>query len=586
MEHQQEDGQTNGTIENDASQQNQLIVNDLISRAKTLLSELEILRTRLRDLRQEGSVEIAHYRGVVSSEVSMLERLQAKPSTRASAHIARSSNLPFLENVWSNAKKSKNLVALQKRIFFNRNWTDSSSVHYRSVATANEGGKKKKGGKDNAIIVDSITEGGRNWAKVSLVTNTRIVFDLAKQGWDSGGSEDDEDGFVAFGANDDEDDDRDIPLLKTAKELMKAAAQVRVHTRQPVVHLILPRVELGVTTEVDDVIEKCRATGVVVFCGEDLTPVPPLEEALQIMAPDPMRKFSEVVNIDCTILLALVSDFSHARVTKEPWFHRALQRQVEIEDNENLLPSLLYPALGSHEMVCTEEAAKRMREIVATIGTPSEKARTALMMGDDESKTRQELIDEMQQWSAYPVPNHWALPIKAVDKEQDNCMSSLPSQALAAGEEMTSINHSVFLYGWASGRTTITSNRIVVKLIERKLDEEHDLDDSVWPSIWLCPTARSLVGKEKRGAAKRDEKKEEGASNGGMWPLPDPLRREHQRRNGLDVLSQRVGHEVEDLRPNGYPSDEVIAAKLAAQSIGNGSPVKENGEDTQGSLND
>lgn len=205
------------------------------------------------------------------------------------------------------------------------------------------------------------------------------------------------------------------------------------------------------------------------------------------------------------------------------------------------------------------------------------------MMGDDSSKTRQDLLDEMQQWSAYPVPDHWALPIKAVNKDANDCTSSLPTQALAAGDEMTSINQSVFLYGWASGRTTITSNRIVVKLIERKLDEYTNLDDSVWPKIWLCPTARSLVGKEKRGAKNREEKKQGSV---GAWPLPDPLRREHQRRNGLDVLSQRTGHEVEDLRPNGYPSDDVIAAKLAAQRIGNGSADKVDGESTQGGLDD
>lgn len=214
-------------------------------------------------------------------------------------------------------------------------------------------------------------------------------------------------------------------------------------------------------------------------------------------------------------------------------------------------------------MVCTEEAAKRMREIVDTIGTPSEKARTALLMGDDSAKTKQQLLEEMQQWSKYLVPHHWSLPIAVVDQNQRDCMSTLPSQALATAQEMTSINRSVFLHGWAAGRTTITSNRIVVKQIEKSLDDYEDLDDSVWPKIWLCPTARSLVGKEKRGS-KKDEKKN------GAWPLPDPLRREHQRRNGLDVLCQREGREVEDLRPNGYPSDDVIAAKLAAQELEDG----------------
>lgn len=551
------DGTTKDEDEN--ARQHQAVIEDLLSRAKALLGELEVLRNRLRELRAEGSVEVAHFRSVICSEAAMLERLSAQPSSKASAHIARSSNLPFLENVWANAKKSKGLVALQKRVFFDRDCTNSSSAHFTSVVNRRELRNRAKGSKDTTVIIDSMSRNGRVWTKVSLVTNTRIIFDLAKQGWDSGS--DDEDGLPVFDTGD--EDDSDIPLLKTSKDLIKAAANVRVYTKRPVVHLVLPRVQLGETPEVDKIIEKCQAMGVVVFCGQDLDPVPPFEAALKMMVPDPMDSFSSIVNIDCTILLALVSDFSHARVVKEPWFHRALQRQVEIEDNENLLPSLLYPALRDHAMVCTEEAAKRMREIVATIGTPSEKARTALLMGDDDSKTGQALLDEMQQWSAYPVPKHWQLPIKVVDKDENRCMVSLPSEAHAAAGEMTAINRSVFMHGWSTGRTTITSNRLVVKQIDKKLDEYQDLDDSVWPKIWLCPTARSLVGKEKRGAKK-------GEKHEGSFPLPDPLRREHQRRNGLDVLSQREGAEVVDLRPNGYPSDEVIAAKLATQSICNG----------------
>ena len=275
------------------------------------------------------------------------------------------------------------------------------------------------------------------------------------------------------------------------------------------------------------------------------------------MAPDPILGFSDTLNIDCTILLALVSEFSHAKVSKEPWFHSALQRQVEIEDNENLLPCLLYPALRGHRLVCTHEATKRMREIVDTIGTPSEKARTAILMGDDTTKSQEQLVHEMQQWSAYSVPSDWQLPILVVDQNHDHCQSNLPQEAYSASANMTTINQSVFLHGWATGRTTITSNRAVVKQIENDLEKFDSLKDSVWPSIWLCPTARSLVGKEKRGERTESKKLE-------ITSLPDPLRREHQRRNGLDVLSIREGREVEDLRPNGYPCDDVIAAKMTS----------------------
>lgn len=391
---------------------------------------------------------------------------------------------------------------------------------------------------------------------MSLITNTRLLFDLAKQGWECSESDDDDEQatiLTTTSLTDDADDYRDVPLLKTTKQLLRASRLFRTRTKRPSVRLFLPRIEPDAMPEIARIIIELRELGADVLCG-DLQPPPPVDAALQTMARDPILDFSETLNIDCTILLALVSDLSHAKVSKEPWFHEALQRQVEIEGYENLLTSCLYPVLGDHYLSCTKEAAERMRDIVDTIGTPTEKARTALLVGDDPSQRHTELVNEMQQLSVYPVPADFRLPIKVVDQDLDNCQSTLPDAAKKVSNEMSPLNKSVFLHGWATGRTTITSNRGVVKKIEYDLRKFEDLDDSVFPSIWLCPTARSLVGKEKRGPRNGFEGRK-------TMRLPDPLRREHQRRNGLDVLSMREGHNVEDLRPNSYPCEDVISAK-------------------------
>nr|POF14061.1 hypothetical protein CFP56_03085 [Quercus suber] len=542
------------------------ILLDLIARAKTLLSELERFRVRLRSLRHEGCVELGHFRSTVQSELGMLERLSQRPNDASTQHIARSSNLPFLETVWITVKKSREVTALQKRIY-----TTSSvkllSQGLRHVHLDRSSIPVERGPREGAVIVDAITDAGRTWTKVSLTTNTRLLFDLAKLGWESGGS-DSEDDDVHLPPRSNEDDDHDVPLVKTARELVKAAQLFRVRGRTPVIHLVLPRIELGEADEVDAIIDDCRAAGVTVFCGADIQPVPLIDEALLNMAPNPTENFSDVLNIDCTILLALVSEFSHAKVSKEPWFHAALRRQVEIEGNENLLPALLYPAMGSRRLVCTREAVSRMREIVDAIGTPSEKARTVIMLGDDPTKAQPQLIQEMQTWSAYPVPQAWRLPIQVIDFTATDGSVIVPDEAKEICARMTDINRSVFLSGWALKRTTITSNRTVVKQIEHDLEAYTALSDDVWPDIWLCPTARSLVGKEKRGIPKNEVRPEseskEGKKSGRAWLLPDPLRREEQRRNGLDVLSQREGRKVEDLRPDGYPCEEVLEAKNAS----------------------
>lgn len=531
------------------------ILGDLASRAHALLSELEIFKEHLRSIRLEATIEMAHFRGTVQSELNMLERLQSQENNSAS-HIVRSSNLPFLETVWNNAKASRNLTALQKRMYYDPAGSDAQNTEIqKAVQNGRQRGKQRRL-KAASTVVDAVAECGLSWTKISLVTNTRLLFDLAKQGWEFGASSDEEDELP----DDRSDDDRDVPILKTAKELAAASKAMRIRTRHPKVTLVLPRLVPGVQDEVDRVLDDCRAAGVEVWCAEDIPAAPKIQDAQSAMVPDPFDGFTDTLNIDCTILLAIVSEFSHAKVSKEPWFHKALKRQVEIEDNENLLPSLLYPAMKDRKLVCTKEACKRMREIVDTIGTASEKARTAILLGDDTSKSQPQLVEEMQQWSAYEVPSAWQLPIRVVDPNEGGCLESLPSEAAHVSREQTEINKSVFLYGWAANNTTITSNRSVVKQLEAELEHYVDLNDSVWPKIWLCPTARSLVGREKRGV-KKEERKE------GVWPMPDPLRREEQRRNGLDVLSIREGHEVQDLRPQGYAEElaEVIAAKEASK---------------------
>lgn len=534
------------------------MVSDLVHRAKALLAELEMYRARLKSLRKEAGVEVNHFQGTVQSELKMLERLGEKPiEEQTTGHVARSSNLPYLETLWATAKRSKDITALQKRVFLAP--TLKARSQSMRLVEPMDGTKNSRGSAASSVVVDLISDSGRTWHKISLVTNSRLLFDLAKQGWDSGGSDEEDSDRPPLP---DDDDHRDVPLLMSAKQLTTSAAHFRVRTRAPAVHMILPRVVRGETPEVDAILDGCRAAGAVLICGKPESAVPAIEKAIHSMATDPLLSFSDTLNVDCTILLALVSEFSHAKVSKQPWFHNALKRQVEIEDNEQLLPSLLYPAMASRKLVCTKEAAQRMREIVDTIGTPSEKARTAILLGDDPAKSQQDLVSEMRDWSYYDVPTHWQLPIKVVDQNEDDCQSKLPVEVGQVARGMTAINSSVFLYGWASGSTTITSNRTVVKQLESDLEQFDDLDDGVWPSIWLCPTARSLVGKEKRGPKKAADADD---ATGTAWPLPDPLRREQQRRHGLDVLSQREGRTVEDLRPNGYPCDEVLAAKNASQ---------------------
>jgi hypothetical protein len=142
-----------------------------------------------------------------------------------------------------------------------------------------------------------------------------------------------------------------------------------------------------------------------------------------------------------------------------------------------------------------------MHEIVNIIGTETEKKRAALLIdqGDDDKThlTSAQRIEEFQKLSDYQIPPNWNLPVAVIDIDLDSIKSSLPPVVTEVEKLLININQSVFLYGWSAGQTTMSSNGSVAKSIEAKIEENRVHDSDSGPDIWLCPTSRSLVGKEK-----------------------------------------------------------------------------------------
>ena len=380
--------------------------------------------------------------------------------------------------------------------------------------------------------MDIVAQDGEEWVKVSTITENRLLFEKAKAGWEGADSSSEScDGGDTVNPNgtlhaeeedSDEDDDDRVELLKMADDLRKASQAVRIRYKHPRVRFVLPKISEGSTFEIDKILADIRATGATVQCGDDPRALQqssplgtskdvningledtPLEAIFSSLLIDPFSNFTPTLNIDCTILLALVSDLSHGLITPEPWFHPAIRRQIDLEAKEQLLRTSLWPAMGARALVCTFKAARRMREIVGLIGTEPERIRMELLLGEGprgEGKTAEELRDAFDLTSSYPVPKEWRLPIKVVHAEVD--MSSLPRVAEKVAAQLTEINKSVFLFGWLNRWTTISSNRTVAKLIESVIEGEQKMGreeggEVVGPQVWLCPTARSLVGKEK-----------------------------------------------------------------------------------------
>ncbi|KAI4124465.1 MAG: hypothetical protein LQ338_004783 [Usnochroma carphineum] len=487
------------------------LAEDLLRRCHELLNELETFHNYLTERKSEHMVELKPFRNSISAELKSLERLRsADPDSERTIHTLRSSNLPFHTAVWDTAKTCSGLVAFTKRFYWDASPSRSS--------------KRSQGSKRRSALVDIVSQDGQQWIKVSTITETRLLFELAKAGWEGAdsASDSDEDGLLVNGLahssisddalhngqgpirNEKDDDDR-VEIIRQAQDLQKAALAHKVRYKHPSVTVVLPKVSQNPPPEIIRILDTIRSTGATVRVGPPTTS-PDLLSAFQNLAPNPFTDLTPTLNIDCTILLALVSDLSHNAANTEPWYHKAISRQIELEKEEQLLPSTLWPAMAGKSLVCTEEAARRMQEIVDSIGTETERKRSGLLVLSLGKELEQELSSEalrqaFGELSSYTVPSDWNIPIKVVAADT-NDIAHLPPAANKVKESLTAINQSVFLYGWMMGWTTLTSNRTVARQIEEIVEGEEG--DQVGPKVWLCGTARSLVGKEK---GRRDLKK-------------------------------------------------------------------------------
>lgn len=537
------------------------LLTSLQSRASALLSELRAYQTHLKLHQKQNEVEIKIFKRGVESEVKSLKKVGqairiSDVSTQEGVHpgedggiespllhALRSSNLPFYEAVWDVAKSSRYITALGKNIYVASKYHISHEGKASSIthtSTLKEHRKKR-------VLVDIVAENGLEWTKVSTLTEKRLLFEMAKEGWETYADYSDGTGSDTNGrdAADQEERAGKLELVRVAEDLKVASQGVRIQFRHPRIRFVLPKIREGALDDVDAFLADLRATGATVQCGltvEDTENKAHLSHAssnmdfdLLVPAAAPVL-LTNRVNVDCTILLALVSDISHQRrnqlclasTGKSGTYHGAILRQIEAEESSPLLPKEVYPLLSGRNLECTFHAAQRMREIVQCMGTTSERIRADIVLGEDvyRSQSASALRQALTEQSIHDVPAGIQFPIKVVNFDADKLFASVGSQArpndqrskgfpfsiAARAKEsfrLTPINSSVFIYGWVQDMVTLTSNRTVASgllgTINKLLDEgeqdetqkSEDDKEFIGPSIYVCETARSLVGKAK-----------------------------------------------------------------------------------------
>ncbi|KAL2438599.1 hypothetical protein ABEF95_012008 [Exophiala dermatitidis] len=524
------------------------LVEKLQKRACTLLDELQAYRACLESRNKIQAVEMRVFKRGVESEVKSLEKIKQTLAISGALectdsendagqeapqlHALRSSNLPFWEAVWRIAKSCRGISALGKRVHIEskkgrrRGTKDQAEDRINSCST----GPKIS---DKGVLVDIVAENGLEWIKISTITEKRLLFEMAKEGWES---------YADFSDESEADDSSagatnrngKLELIRIAEDLKLASRTVRVQFQHPRIRFVLPNIREGVLSDVDAFIDDLRAAGVEVQCGPGLQLLSEQSQEMDIdrMLPAAITpRLTNTINIDCTILLALISDISHCSRQQLPapgasTYHKAILRQIEAEESSHLVFDELYPVLDGHVLECTAHAAGRMREIVQCMGTPSETKRADIILGVGTARG-QSASQLRQAWSehtVHPVPSELQFPIRIVDFDGTQLLSSdrktarcasggiFPSRVANRATHLMSlspINISVFFYGWSREIVTFTSNRVVatglLKTINEVLDEcEHsdsagdEVDSNfIGPQIYICETARSLIGKAK-----------------------------------------------------------------------------------------
>ncbi|KAI5807056.1 hypothetical protein EDC01DRAFT_724869 [Geopyxis carbonaria] len=472
----------------------------LLDRCSTLLEEVESFLRQLRRNNVESSVELRVFLNQIKAEHRCIQGLclEAADSTK-SRHGVKACNLPYLEALWAAAKSTTGITALCKTF----------GITEQEGAREGQGEGRRGRRKKSSVTVDVVAQNGLQWIKVSLLTERRLLFELAKAGWEGGYDSDDS----AASASAAPLATSSLSLTTLTATLVRAAAQHRVQYLHPTIHLLLPNLHPSPDTpELNAFLTTLTSLGAHIQCGTSplLVPrsIPDLVADLSSPSTRRVAPLTDPLNLDTTILLALVSDIScTAAVPHEPRFHPAILKQLALEAAAAMLPTHLWPVLAGHRLVCTSAARARFDEIVSIVGSETERARAAALVevlrprkaAAAPPMSADERCAAFQALCVHPLPAAGlALPITTLDEEEEGEEGEGQAEGQAevrrrVAAKLSSVNRSVFMAGWRKGLTTVSSNRGVAKIIEALVGEEE-----VGPDVYVVETARSLVGKAKR----------------------------------------------------------------------------------------
>lgn len=407
---------------------------------------------------------------------------------------------------WSVLKRSHSFVAV------NRTFQGSSKdERRRTISRMDVNGREKqllhRTMKTQAKVEVDVVDGGREWITIKSLHADRLARQMSDCGW----------GWGDYKPGDcvNPEEWEDIPIAKYIKRLIGAARANRHEYRLPRIRVLIANLE-RVHQDFDVLLQQFSTMDPSVqVIIEDMsgsfmnTPPPELEAAIENLIGDEYETLTETLNIDHTILVDLSSDLAHLSLQPQPWQGRTTRAQI-VEENSHeggLMLRTLYPILDGRTLVCTKEAAEHFHEMMQTVGTDTEKERGRLLvpLGDEmRSMTDDAIRTRFQALTIHRLPPTVQIPIRILPSpwtletiHDAIAGGTLPHVArdVAHGAGLKSSKLSIYMYGWASGNVTVTSNKEIYGQMRTWVETHRRAEHEVGPAIWKVGVTRNLLAK-------------------------------------------------------------------------------------------
>ncbi|KAJ3323381.1 hypothetical protein HDV06_001901 [Boothiomyces sp. JEL0866] len=391
---------------------------ELIEEANSLLKKTKILLENVLDyqskyIRKDVSDGFTKYKNAIKAEIKFLEKINSNPSAIKSSHVT-CSNYSHLSAIFDLLSVEHNVQVFK-------------AVHVKSELV-------------KVVRIDVVADNGARWIKVksgNLKTIESDLYDHEEEEFSE--SEDEELGELALPTP---------PLIKQAQSLILAASQNPNHFVTPKVVFKF----IGVDSLPESLHQNLIDLGVSVEFG--LSHRKP--------AGSPFEYHTDILNLDITTLLAMVSDMTHRfdKVPEIAYDSKPLKLQREDELVQPILP-ILKSILKDKTLVTSKTAFLKFQNIIETIGGPMEKQRAASIFSTNGLICELEILQPQPkldiasseqdglEWKVFVVENRHSELFKDI-----------------SGQKLKTHNIEIFNTGHALQLTTVTSNSWIKRALE------------------------------------------------------------------------------------------------------------------------